>query len=88
MIPVPPVAPLHPTTVTRHGEVLTDPYRWLRERDDPAVRTHIEAENAYAEAVLAPTVALQETLYQEMKGRIKETDLSCFIFSNCQFPSQ
>jgi len=76
MLPTPPVAPLHPISVTRHGEVLTDPYSWLRERDDPAVRTHIEAENAYAEAVLAPTVALQETLYQEMKGRIKETDLS------------
>jgi oligopeptidase B len=67
---------LHPTTVTRHGETLTDPYHWLRERDDPAVRAHLEAENAYAEAVLAPTRPLQEALYLEMKGRIKETDLS------------
>lgn len=76
MIPTPPVAPCHPTTVTRHGETLTDPYAWLRERDDPGVRAHLEAENAYAEAVLAPTKPLQETLYLEMKGRIKETDLS------------
>ncbi len=76
MFPTPPVAPLRPTAVTRHGETLPDPYSWLRDRKDLAVRAHLEAENAYAEAVLAPTAALQELLYQEMKGRIKETDLS------------
>ncbi len=48
----------------------------MRERDDPAVRAYLEAENAWADHVLAPTLPLQEVLYNEMLGRIKETDLS------------
>ena len=59
-----------------HGYERHDPYHWLRERDDPAVSTHLEAENAYARAVMAPHKALEEALYLEMKGRIQETDLS------------
>ena len=59
-----------------HGDRLVDDYHWLRNRDNPAVRAYLEAENAYAEAVLAPTKPLQEQLYQEMLSRIKQTDLS------------
>lgn len=73
---VPPIAARRPTEATRHGERLEDPYAWLREREDPAVRAYLEAENTYADAVLAPTKPLQETLYQEMLGRIKQTDLT------------
>ncbi|NOT09739.1 MAG: S9 family peptidase [Gemmatimonadales bacterium] len=72
----PPIAPRHPRVLEIHGERLEDLYFWLREQEDPAVREYLEAENAYAEAGLAPTRALQETLYQEMLGRIKQTDLS------------
>ena len=75
-IPPPPVAERRPVIVERHGERLEDPYAWLRQRDDPAVRAYLEAENGYAEAVLAPTRPLQEQLYQEMLARIKQTDLS------------
>ena len=56
--------------------VRTDDYHWLRERGDPAVTAHLEAENAYTQAVMAPTEALQETLFAEIKGRIRQTDMS------------
>lgn len=73
---IPPIPPARPITTLRHGESFVDSFGWLRTREDPAVLTHLEAENAYAEAMLAPTAELQERLYLEMKGRIKETDLS------------
>ena len=73
---VPPVADRRPVFLTRHGETLRDDYAWLREKSDPAVRALLEAENAYADAVLAPTRQLQDRVYLEMLGRIKETDLS------------
>ena len=72
----PPVAPRHPTTTVRHGETLPDDYAWLRQKEDPAVRAYLEAENSWADAWLAPTAAMQEQLYQEMLGRIRETDLA------------
>jgi oligopeptidase B len=74
--PTPPAAPRRPHPVDIHGERLEDDYFWLRDRDDPAVNQYLEAENAYGEAILAPTRPLQETLYAEMLGRIKQTDLS------------
>ncbi len=73
---LPPVAKTIPKTDTIHGDVRVDDYAWLREKDNPDVLAYLEAENAYTDAVTAPTEALQETLYQEMKGRIQETDLS------------
>lgn len=72
----PPVAPLRPTIIRLHGEERRDDYAWLRDRADPEVRRYLEAENAYAERMLAPMKPLQEALFQEMLGRIKQTDLS------------
>lgn len=57
-----------------HGERRVDEYAWLRDREDPAVRGYLEAENAHTEAVLAPLAPLRERLYREMLGRIQETD--------------
>jgi oligopeptidase B len=54
---------------------MTDPYFWLREKTSPEVTTHLEAENARAELVMRPLQGLQDALYQEMLGRIKQTDL-------------
>jgi oligopeptidase B len=59
-----------------HGYTLTDDYFWLRDKSNPEVLKHLEAENTYTEQMMQPTKALQETLYSEMLGRIKQTDLS------------
>ena len=75
-LPAPPVAPRITNTTEIHDVVLEDDYYWLRERENPAVLAYLEAENAYTEAVMAHTADLQETLFQEMIGRIQETDLS------------
>ena len=72
----PPVAERRVRVDTLHGEVRRDEYFWLRVKSDPAVRTYLEAENAYAEKVLAPLTPLREQLYNEMLSRIKQTDLS------------
>ena len=72
----PPIAERRPHVTTLHGDTRTDNYFWLRDRNDPATIAYLEAENAYAKAVTAHTEPLQETLYKEMLGRIKETDLS------------
>ncbi len=53
-----------------------DPYRWLENRDSDEVLDHLRAENAYLEAELAPQQAMRERLFEEIKGRIRETDLS------------
>ena len=71
-----PRAKVSPTRHEMHGVVRTDDYHWLRERGDPAVTAHLEAENAYTQAVMAPTEALQETLFAEIKGRIRQSDMS------------
>ncbi len=72
----PPVARVEPRVHTLHGETRIDGYFWLRDRSDPEVIAYLEAENRYTGAVMQHTEALQEQLYQEMRGRIKETDLS------------
>src|SRR5262249_41123447 len=69
----PPVAKKVPRTFTLHGDVLVDNYYWLREKTSKEVIDYLEAENAYTEAVLKPTAALQDKLYKEMLGRIKQT---------------
>ncbi len=75
-LPLPPVARREPLTQTFHGEALHDDYAWLRNKDSQEVIAYLEAENAYAEAWMAPTKPLQETLYREMLSHIKETDES------------
>jgi oligopeptidase B len=74
--PEPPRAPSRPTTLTAHGDDRIDPYYWLRDRDNPEVIAHLEAENEFTKAALAHTEALQEKLYDEIVARIQETDLS------------
>jgi oligopeptidase B len=65
-----------PTELEAYGHVRTDNYYWLNQRDDPEVIAYLEAENAYTDALMTHTDVLQETLFQEIKGRIKQTDVS------------
>ena len=75
--PTPPVATQKPYTV-KGPEDRTDPYYWLRDdtRKNPDMLAYLKAENAYADAVLAPTKPLQEELFKEIVNRIKEDDSS------------
>lgn len=74
--PLPPVAAKRPHRIAMDDRVREDEYHWLRddERQDPAVIEYLNAENAYADAVLAPTKALQERLFAELKSRVKEDE--------------
>ncbi len=71
-----PKAPKVPHTITTHGHARTDNYFWMREKDKPELLDYIHAENNYTNAGLAHTKALQAKLYEEMVGRIQETDQS------------
>jgi oligopeptidase B len=62
--------------VSAHGDDREDPWFWLRERDEPEVTAYLQAENAYTEEALAPLAELRSGLFEEMKARIKETDMS------------
>ena len=73
-LPPEPVAPRRPHTVTAHGDTWSDPWFWLREQDDPATMEYLHAENAYTDAYLNPLKSLQDTIYDEIRGRIKEDD--------------
>ena len=70
----PPVAKKVPHVTHPNGYTVEDDYFWLRERDNPEVVAYLGAEDAYANAMMAGTLALQDTLYKEMLGRVKETD--------------
>ena len=72
----PPLAPRRPVTVER-GRV--DDWHWLRDRTDPEVIAHLEAENGHTAAAMAPTEELQKTLYEEIVGRVEETDTSALV---------
>ena len=75
--PGPPQAERRPQSRERFGDRTVDEYAWLRERDDPAVRAHLEAERDFAEARLsARTGELRERLYTELRDRIREDDRS------------
>jgi len=74
--PRPPVARRHPVEHVIHGDRRIDDYAWLRDKNDPAVLAYLNAENDYTNAVLRDTEPFQEKLYQEMLGRILQTDLS------------
>jgi oligopeptidase B len=78
-LPQPPDAPQKPHVVRApHGAERVDPYYWLRDdsRTSPEVLAYLKAENAYADAVMAPLEPLQEALYEEIVGRIKQDDAS------------
>ena len=72
----PPVAAKVPKVDTLHGSSVVDNYAWFRDRNNPAVIAHLNAENAYTESMTAGTQSLRDALYAELVGRIKETDLS------------
>ncbi|MCU1588107.1 MAG: protease [Frankiales bacterium] len=74
--PAPPQAPRRPTTLTAHEDERVDEWYWLREKDSPEVIAHLEAENAFTEALTAHTAKLQETLFEEIRSHVVETDLS------------
>ena len=74
--PAPPKARVRPRTVRLHGRELTDNYHWLRRGDDPEVRQYLELENEYTRTLMHPTRRLRKTLYDEMLGRIRQTDTS------------
>jgi oligopeptidase B len=73
--PTPPAAPRKGHTQVWHGRSFVDPYHWLREKGTPEVEKYLETENAYTEATTAPLKPFREALYEEMLGRIKQTDL-------------
>jgi oligopeptidase B len=82
-----PAAPIRPVEITQLGRTRLDPYQWLKDKNwqqvmrEPEtlradIRTYLDAENAYTKAMMASTGPLQEALYREMRGRIKEDDAS------------
>ncbi|MFY8135240.1 MAG: S9 family peptidase, partial [Aquimonas sp.] len=83
--PKPPVAETRPHEVKApHGAVRQDEYYWLRDdsRKDPQMLAYLQAENAYADAMLAPLAELKEQLYGELVGRIKQDDASVPFLEN------
>jgi oligopeptidase B len=74
-LPAPPVAKKVPKTTEINGRTLVDNYYWMRDKKNPEAAAYLEAENAFTDAVMKPTLALQKKLYDEMLSRIKETDV-------------
>lgn len=72
----PPVAKKKPHQLTIHNDTRIDNYYWLNNREDSEVLEYLEAENAYTKAMMQHTEAFQNTLFEEMKARIKEDDTS------------
>ncbi len=75
-MPTPPTAPQRPYPISRHGDTRVDPYYWLMERDNEEVLEHLRAENAYFASQLAPQKELEDVLFNEIKDRVEETDIS------------
>ncbi|MBB3037411.1 S9 family peptidase [Hoyosella altamirensis] len=72
----PPVAKKVPHDRVHHGDLVVDDYEWLRDKTDPEVIAHLEAENAYTEARTAHLAEMRQTIFSEIKSRTLETDLS------------
>lgn len=79
---VPPKAKKIPKILEIHGDKRSDPYFWLKERENPEVIQYLEEENAYAEAVMKDTEDFQQLLFDEMKARYKKDDESLPYFFN------
>lgn len=75
--PAPPVARKNPRELVEHGDARVDDYYWLRDdsRSDPAVLAHLRAENDYTAALMADTKQLEDEIFAEIRGRIKEDDI-------------
>src|SRR5215472_6422747 len=73
---VPPIAQRIPRERVHHNDIVVDEYAWLAGKDNPEVIAYLEAENAYTAATTAGQAGLRETIFSEIKGRTKETDLS------------
>src|SRR5215472_5346683 len=74
--PEPPVARRIPSERTHHGDTVIDEYAWLADKDDPETLRYLEAENAYTAAMTAGQAGLRDTIFEEIKGRTQQTDLS------------
>src|SRR5262249_7797424 len=70
----PPAAPKRPRILSLHGDERVDDWFWLRDRDDPEVISYLEAENAYTRSALAHTEPVQARIYDEIVGRVQQTD--------------
>ena len=79
--PEAPRAARRESTREHHGDVVVDPYAWLSDKDDAQVRAHLEAENAYAEAMTSSLEPLREAIFEEIRSRTQETDLSVPVAS-------
>ena len=75
-MPTPPTVPQRPHAILRHGDVRSDPYYWMMDREDPEVLSHLRAENEYLAQSFAPLKPLEDDLFDEIKARIEETDIS------------
>lgn len=73
---IPPVAKIKPKLINIHGEELIDNYFWLREKENPEVHDYLKAENDYTNAMLKETESLQNLLFEEIRSRLKEDDVS------------
>jgi oligopeptidase B len=73
---VPPVAKRVDSRREHHGDVFVDPYEWLREKTNPEVIAYLEAENAYVDQMTGHLEPLRQQIFDEIKARTKETDLS------------
>lgn len=80
--PTAPIAKINPKLLEKHGDKRTDNYFWLNDRENPEVIDYLNQENAYYNSMTASTKPFQETLFEEMKGRIKEDDSSVPYFYN------
>src|SRR5262249_13806053 len=80
--PAPPKAAVIPERLKRFGRVRVDNYYWLKDRTNPKVIAYLDAENAYTDALMAPTQAFQQALYDEIVGRIKQADSTAPVFDN------
>jgi oligopeptidase B len=78
----PPICAQKPKDLEIHGDLRTDKYYWLNDRENEEVIDYLKAENSYAEEVLKPLKTFREDLFQEIKGRIKEQDESVPYFKN------
>jgi oligopeptidase B len=73
---IPPLARELPTERTHHGDTVVDPYEWLRDKDSEEVHAHLQAENAYTEQQTAHLADLRQQIFDEIKSRTQETDMS------------